>query len=161
MMPDPHSARNDKSELELDELVGLVGNAYTRAGLSPPSPLHRRAVEYWLCLSRREFLDVLDKHFDEHRRCYLSGSGDGLFHLVEAETRKAIEAKPSPGSRARAGATASPPGRQVAQSQWLCRRRHVEGAAASLVRDRASNVEGPSGMAGYEAGGEPIGNEDD
>ena len=44
MMPDDPNAENAKSEFELAELVGRVGNAYTRRGLSPPFAL-RDAVK--------------------------------------------------------------------------------------------------------------------
>jgi hypothetical protein len=34
-MPDEHNAENATGEFELAELVGRVGNAYVRRGLSP------------------------------------------------------------------------------------------------------------------------------
>jgi hypothetical protein len=94
-------------DFALTELMGLIGNAYVRRGLSPPSQLHS-AVRRWLGLTPDEIIEVLDRHFDEHRRRYLCGSGDGLFYLVEAEIRKAAETKHPP--RAYADAEpASPP----------------------------------------------------
>ncbi len=50
MKPDASNAENAKSDFELDELVGLIGNAYVRRGLSPPSQL-RAAVKGCLGLS--------------------------------------------------------------------------------------------------------------
>jgi hypothetical protein len=91
MMP-ARDAENAKTELGRNELIGLIGNAYSREGLSPPSQLYR-AAHYWSGLSRREILDILDDHFDRNRQFYLGGSGDGLFHLVQADVRRAIEAK--------------------------------------------------------------------
>jgi hypothetical protein len=46
MMPDDRDTANARTKLELAELIGLVGNAYTREGLSPPSQLYR-AVDFW------------------------------------------------------------------------------------------------------------------
>jgi hypothetical protein len=92
MMPDDRDTANARTKLELAELIGLVGNAYTREGLSPPSQLYR-PVDFWRGLSRQEILNILDDHFDRNRQFYLGGSGDGLFYLVQAEIRKALEAK--------------------------------------------------------------------
>jgi hypothetical protein len=41
------NAENAKSEFELAEIVGAVGNAYVRRGLSPPSQL-QNAAKHWL-----------------------------------------------------------------------------------------------------------------
>lgn len=94
MMPDPNEY-SAPSDLELDELVGMIGNRYGRERLSPPSQVCG-AVRHWLGLSHREILDILDRHFDEHRRRYTSGSGDGLFWMVEADIRRAWQAKHLP-----------------------------------------------------------------
>jgi hypothetical protein len=80
------------TEDELAELVSRVGNVYTKEGLSPPSQL-RSAAKCWLGLSHDEILTAIEGHFEQHRRFYVSGSGDQLFSLVEAAIRKAWEAK--------------------------------------------------------------------
>jgi len=46
MIPDEHDRENAKSDFELAELAGRVGNMYVRAGLSPPFAL-RDAVKSW------------------------------------------------------------------------------------------------------------------
>src|SRR5262245_29579683 len=85
----PH-AETAKGDFDLGELVGLIGNAYVRRGLSPPSQLHG-AVRHWLGLTNGEILGATEAHFSEHRRLYTSG--DGLFWMVEAAVRKAWQAK--------------------------------------------------------------------
>jgi ferredoxin-NADP reductase len=95
MMPDEHAAENATSEFERDELVGLVGNAFIRQGLSPPSQLHS-AAKRWPGLTHREILDVLEQHFAEHRHLYTCGSGDGHFWMVEAAVRRKWQEKHPP-----------------------------------------------------------------
>jgi hypothetical protein len=63
-----------------------------RRGLSPPSQL-RDAARRSLGLDVREILAAIEAHFDQHRRLYLSRSGDGFFYMVEASIRRAWEAK--------------------------------------------------------------------
>jgi hypothetical protein len=91
MMPD-HDAQNVRGWAELAELVARCGNVYSRYKLSPPSQLHS-AAKYWGGLSQDEIVEVLERHFDEQRRSYVCGSGDGLFWMVESAMRKALEAK--------------------------------------------------------------------
>jgi hypothetical protein len=156
-MPDDHIGENAGSELERNELIGLVGNAYAREGLSPPSQIYR-AAEHWLGLSAGEILAILEQHFDRSRQFYLSGSGDGLFYLVQADIRRAIDAKrPTtqreperpPRPRSRVVTIHNPSGFNDV---------YVEGSAARLVRerDKAALVERTSLLGGYERPGTPI-----
>ena len=73
--PDDHTAGNAKREFELAELVGRIGNFYTKKGLSPPFALRDDARE-WRSLSQDEIVALINKHFDDCRRFYTSGSGD-------------------------------------------------------------------------------------
>jgi len=57
------------TEHELAELVGRLGNSYTKKGLSPPFAL-RDAVKHWLGLAQDEIVTVLQKHFEDYRRFY-------------------------------------------------------------------------------------------
>src|SRR5260370_41898970 len=77
---------------EAAEIVARVGNLYMRKNLSPPFNLYS-AVRHWSGLSQDEIVEVVEKHFAEHRRRYTCGSGDGHFWMVEAAIRKAIETK--------------------------------------------------------------------
>jgi hypothetical protein len=94
-MDDNHDTDDAGSQFERAELVGLIGNAYVRRGLSPPSQLYG-AVKRWLGLTHGEILGVIEAHFDQHRQRYRSGSGDGNFHLVEADIRRTWQAKHPP-----------------------------------------------------------------
>jgi hypothetical protein len=132
------------------EIVGAVGNIYVRRGLSPPAQLHS-AAKHWLGLSVEEIIDAIERHFDEHRRRYTSGSGDGLFWMVEAAVRKAWREKhPSidrtdderPRWRRSRGV------RKVHNAGGIPDLIIDGGRAASLLRDCESNVERPSGLAG-------------
>jgi hypothetical protein len=158
---------NARSEFELDELVGLIGNAYVRRGLSPPSQLHG-AVRHWLGLTHGGILAAIDRHFDEHHRLYASGSGDGLFYLVEAEIRRAWQAKhpardraddePERPRRRRTGGA-----RKVYNASGFPDAIVDGGLAARLLRDRdqAGPVELRSNLRGYESAGEAILEDDD
>jgi hypothetical protein len=77
---------------ELAELVGRIGNLYTKRGLSPPFFLRDSAKE-WRGLSQDEIVAIIDKHFRDYRHCYIAGAGDQHFHLVRSAISKAIEAK--------------------------------------------------------------------
>jgi hypothetical protein len=84
----------------------VVGNCYLRQRLSPLAQLHDTLKRKRWC---QEIVDVLERHFDSCRHLYLAGSGDGLFYLVEAAIRAALEAKfpvPNPKSRSRSRAGA-------------------------------------------------------
>jgi hypothetical protein len=94
-------------DVELAEIAARVGNLYVRRGLSPPFNLHK-AVRHWLGLTQDEIIEVLERHFAEHRRRYTCGSGDGLFYLVEAAIRAAWQAKHPPRDHAD-DAPVSPP----------------------------------------------------
>ena len=90
--PDDHNAENAKSDYELDQLVGPVGNLYTRKGLSPPFFL-RDAAREWLGLSQDEIVAVIEKHFRDYRHLYIAGADDQDFHMVRSAIAKALEAK--------------------------------------------------------------------
>jgi hypothetical protein len=160
MTPDETNA---KSEFELTELVGLIGNAYVRRGLSPPSQL-RDAVKHWLGLSHGEILAAIEQHFAEHRHEYRSGSGDGLFWMVEAAVRRAWQEKHPP----RADEELERPRRK--RPGRLRPIHHAGGfdvyddrdhADAGQEDDRVSDVERSSGLPGYERTGVPIGEDED
>src|SRR5882762_3787277 len=80
------------TDVELAELVGRVGNLYTRRGLSPPFAL-RDAAREWRGLSQDEIIAVLEKHFRDYRHLYIAGAGDQHFHMVRSAISKALEAK--------------------------------------------------------------------
>ncbi len=80
------------AEHELAELVGRIGNLYTRKGLSPPFHL-RNAVDQWSGLSQDEIVAVIEKHFQDCRRFYTAGSGCQHFNMVRAAIGKALDAK--------------------------------------------------------------------
>jgi hypothetical protein len=159
MMPDDHDTEKATSEFERDELVGLIGNCYVRNGLSPPTQL-RGAVKRWMGLSHGEILAAIEQHFEEHRRLYTCGSGDGHFHLVETAVRRAWQAKHP--ARVRAEDEPVRPQRRASRVRKLHNAAggppdmFVEGRAARLVRQSESNVERPSGLVGYERAGVPI-----
>jgi uncharacterized Zn-binding protein involved in type VI secretion len=150
-------------DFALTELVGRIGNLYTRHRLSPPFHI-RDAARRWLGLSQDEIIAVIEKHFADCRRFYTCGSGDAHFGMVESAIRKATEAKH--------------PARAYGDDE-LVRPRHKRGVrkihnasgfpdvivdggpAARLLRDSESNVERPSGLVGYEDGGDPIGEDDE
>jgi len=90
--PDDHTAGNAKREFELAELVGRIGNFYTKKGLSPPFALRDDARE-WRSLSQDEIVALINKHFDDCRRFYTSGSRDAHFGMVRSAMSKALEAK--------------------------------------------------------------------
>src|SRR5215472_12146727 len=92
MIPDEHDRENAKSDFELAELAGRVGNMYVRAGLSPPFGL-RDAVKSWCGFTQDEIVAVIEKHFEDCRRFYTAGSGDQHFAMVRAAIGKAMEAK--------------------------------------------------------------------
>jgi hypothetical protein len=83
------------TEHELAELVGRVGNVYTRFGLSPPSRL-RDGARRWLGMSHDEIVAVIENHLADHRRLYTAGAGEQHFGIVQQAIRKAWEAKHPP-----------------------------------------------------------------
>ena len=83
----------------LDLFAGRIGGLYVKQGLSPPFRL-RDAARHWLGISQDEIVAVIEKHFADYRRFYVSGSGDQLFSIVEAAIRKAWEAEHPPRDRA-------------------------------------------------------------
>jgi hypothetical protein len=164
MMLDERDANNTRSDLEIEELVGRVGNLYVRQGLSSPTQL-RATAKHWLGISHDEIVDVVRKHFAEHRRLYTSGSGDGHFWMIEAEIRKAWQEKHPPRERAD-----DEPERARRRRAGGIRKVHnasgfpdllVEGPAARLLREPESSAERPSGLVSYEDTGEAINLEDD
>jgi hypothetical protein len=120
-------------------------------------------VKHWLGLSHDEILAAIERHFDEHRRRYTSGSGDGLFWMVEAAVRRAWQAKhPARDHAGEAPDRPRPPRRSSSRVQKIHNASgtpdaFVEGRAARLVRKQVSNVERPSGLLGYERADVPIG----
>jgi hypothetical protein len=76
-------------------LVGRIGALYVKRGLCPPFHL-RDAARHWLGISHDDIVAVVEKHFSDYRRFYVSGSSDAYFHLVEQAIRKAWEAKHPP-----------------------------------------------------------------
>ena len=92
LIPDEHNTRKARSEFELAELVGRIGNLYTKKGLSPPFIL-RDAVTSWGGLSQEEIVAVIEKHFQDCRQFYIAGAGDRHFHMVQLAISKALEAK--------------------------------------------------------------------
>jgi hypothetical protein len=87
------------TEHELAELVGRLGNSYTKKGLSPPFAL-RDAVKHWLGLAQDEIVTVLQKHFEDYRRFYTAGAGEQHFGMVQLAIRRALETKHPPIDRA-------------------------------------------------------------
>jgi hypothetical protein len=151
-------------DVELAEIVARVGCLYVKRGLSPPFHL-RDAARRWMGLSQDEIIEVLERHFAEHRRRYTCGSGDGLFYLVEAAIRAAWQAKHPPIAHAD-----DEPGRPRRKRSGLRKVHNASGIpdvfvdggrAARLLRDRESNVERPSGLVGYEDAGDPIGEDEE
>jgi hypothetical protein len=92
LMPDEHKAGKARSEFELVELVGRIGNLYTKRGLSPPFVL-RDAVTSWGGLCQEEIVAVIEKHFQDCLQFYIAGAGDQHFHMVRSAISKALEAK--------------------------------------------------------------------
>jgi hypothetical protein len=160
MMPDDRDAANARHEERITQIVARCGNIFTRFQLSPPAALTRSAVRHWLGLTPDEIAEVLYEHMDRHRCGYTQGSGDQLFHVLQADISKAIAAKHP--------VTEPEPDRE--RPQRLRRRvvtlptaggglpdLYLEGAAAGPVIEPSSNVDGPSGLPpGYDAGGTPI-----
>jgi hypothetical protein len=92
LMPDEHNAERARSEFDLLELVGRIGNLYTRVGLSPPFML-RDAVTSWGGLCLEEIVAVIEKHLQDCGQFYIAGAGDQHFHMVRSAISKALEAK--------------------------------------------------------------------
>jgi hypothetical protein len=126
-----------------------------RSKLSPPSQL-RDAARHWLGLSLDQIVEVLQRHLNEHRPSYTSGSADGHFWQVERAVREALERKhPVP---------------HVEEPKPQSRRRRVirvhtasgipdlivDDPTARIPRGQATPLEGPSILRGYESAGEPI-----
>jgi hypothetical protein len=92
-MPDDYEgSESSATGWALDQLIGRLGNIYTRFNLSPPKAL-RDAAKGWVSLSQDEIVRVVEDHLREHSRPYTCGSGDGHFYLVQAAIRRAMEAK--------------------------------------------------------------------
>jgi hypothetical protein len=143
-MPDEHNAENAKHEAQVAELVGRVGNIYTRFNLSPPTAL-RDAAKGWAGLSQVEMARVVEEHLREHRRLYLNGSGDRCFYMVESAIRKAWQAK-----RLLRDHLDGEPVRPRRRSSSRVQKIHnasgfpdviMQGRAARLVRNQVSNVQ--------------------
>jgi hypothetical protein len=157
MMPDGHDARSLQGEERVAQIVARCGNIFTRFGLSPPWAL-RDAARHWTALSPDEVARVVAEHLDLHHGGYHGGSGDGLFHLVEAAIRKAIEQKYPRPERQREPERPQRPRNRVVQIPTASGVPdiYVEGDAARVVRDVESPVERQAVLPGYERAGEPI-----
>jgi hypothetical protein len=113
----------------------------------------KSAVEGWLRhgLIADEVVRVFHEHMDLHRRGYHSGSGDQLFHVLQADLRRVLEAK-------------RPPVKREPERPRRPRRRVLHNASgfpdvfdeSAVARETESPVGRPSLLPGYEAGGEPI-----
>ncbi len=163
MMPDDIDAANNlRPEERVAELVGRVGNCYVRTGLSPPSQLHS-AAKHWLGLSVEEIVDVVKQHFDRHRHSYTCGSGDQLFHILQADIKRAWQAKHPVAARAD-----DEPERPQRPRRRIMKIHSPAGGPADVLvddpradrlfgdPDQAAPVERPSGLPGYERSGDPI-----
>jgi hypothetical protein len=163
VMPDQHAAENATSEDDLDLLRARLSNLYVRKGLSPPTQLYD-AVKSWRGLSFGEIVAAVEAHFVDHRHEYRSGSGDGLFHVLQADIRRAWQAKHPPRDRTdeelerprrrRAGGVRkvyNAGGRPDMLVDAL-----VDDAPDAGLREPESNAERPSAMPGYEGSGAPI-----
>jgi hypothetical protein len=156
MMPDPDAA-NAKIELELAELVGLIGNRYTRAGLTPPFNL-RDAVKHWRGLTADEIVAVLERHFSDSRHLYTCGAAEQHFGMVHQAMRQALESKrPHPFEREPDRDRPQRPRRRVVSlhNPSGFADVYVEGPAGP-VREPEGPIEAPTALPGYEAAGEPI-----
>ncbi len=149
---------------ELTELVARVSNLYTRKGLSPPFHL-RDAARHWLGIPPDEIIDIIEDHFRQHRRLYVSGSGCGYFYMVESAVRAAWQAKHPPRDHAD-----DEPERPRRKRSGLRKVHNASGfpdvivdggPAARLLRDSESNVERPTGLGGYDGAGDPLGEDDE
>jgi hypothetical protein len=153
-----------RSDVDIAALVGRIGNLYVRQRLSPPAQLCAAAIRHWLGLSVREIVAVLERHFDEYRREYRSGSGDGLFWMVQRAMQEALASKhpcaqvaePERSARPRRRRMMSIPTIAGAPADVL-----VDDPTAPLPRDRAGPRERISSLPGYETSGEPIGGIED
>jgi hypothetical protein len=87
-------ARIAESSMALDELCARISYIFVRKNLSPPHRL-RSAAKGWLGLSHNEIVEVIGQHFATHRRGYHSGSGDQLFHVLQADIRRALAVETS------------------------------------------------------------------
>jgi hypothetical protein len=166
MMPDTHDAANVKRETDVAEIVARCSNIYTRFNLSPPMALRDVAV-HWIGLGPGEIADILRSHLQDHRRLYVSGSGDAQFHMVRSAIAKALEVRYPPIERAeKEPVRPRRPGRQVMEI------RSAAGLAPDLLvddpgdrmfrdHDQAGPVEIRSNLGGYEDVGIPINLEDD
>ena len=99
------------TEHELAELVGRVGNVYTRFGLSPPSRL-RDGARRWLGMSHDEIVAVIENHLADHRRLYTAGAGEQHFGMVQQAVRAAWQAKHPPRPRDHVEDEPAPPRRK-------------------------------------------------
>jgi hypothetical protein len=160
---DDGDARIARREAEVAELAARLGCLYGRFKLSPPFHL-KTAVEGWLRqgLTPDEIVHVVQEHLQNHRRRYVCGSGDSSLAFLRSEIARAAEAKHPAIARAE-DEPASP-----RRKRGIRKVHHaggydvfVDGPAARLLRDSESNVERPTGLVGYEDGGDPIGEDDE
>ncbi len=76
-------------DVDLDTYCGRVGNLYVRRGLCPPFTLRHVAADWKASgIALSHIVAVIDRHLNDHRRRYYSGSGDALFSWVDEIIRK-------------------------------------------------------------------------
>jgi hypothetical protein len=76
-------------DVDLDTYCGRVGNLYGRHGLCPPFTLRHVAADWKASgIALSHIVAVIDRHLNEHRRRYYSGSGDALFSWVDENIRR-------------------------------------------------------------------------
>jgi hypothetical protein len=164
MMLEHDDGLNATNEQRVAQLVARLGNAYGRWKLSPPFNLKTAAEGYLRQgLTPDEIVRILDEHMDRCRADYRGGAGESLFRVFQADVGRAIAQKRPVADRPPARRQA-PPRRSVvsianpggAPPDVL-----VVGEGAPVPQAQAGPVVRPSGLAGYESSGEPIGIEDD
>ena len=76
-------------DVDLDIYCGRVGNLYIRHDLCPPFELRRIASD-WKAngIALSHIVAVIDRHLNDHRRRYYSGSSDALFTRLDEVVRK-------------------------------------------------------------------------
>jgi hypothetical protein len=81
-------------DVDLDTYCGRVGNLYGRHGLCPPFTLRHVAADWKASgIALSHIVAVIDRHLNEHRRRYYSGSGDALFSWLSELVRRTWDEK--------------------------------------------------------------------
>jgi hypothetical protein len=167
MTQDDPEGRSLEAEDRIAEIVARCGNIFSKFGLSPPTQL-RVACRHWLGLTPDEIVGVVLEHLD--RGGYHTGSGDQLFHVLQADLRRAWQAKHPPRDdapemlrRKRRGRLrpVPPSGRFAGYPGAVDAFDDRADSDISHEDDRAAPVERPSGLPGYDTAGVSISPEDD